>query len=169
MLRVVSFVLAVVCKRMQQLPTMLGAAVHRHWKDTDHKTSMRVSGPNNIGRAMHYASNIVGLCFGDHRTKEFWELLGQKFYWCQTLRNNSQQHAITCNRVCKRTQHMTTNNVASVCKGLKRLYKHNGRNSGTTFDSRLHQPWRKHDRNCRVQSLVIQRVVLPLCLNSQEI
>ena len=50
--------------------------------------------------------------------KKFWELLAQKFYCCQTLRNNSQQHATTCNRVWKRTQHMTTNNVASVCKGL---------------------------------------------------
>ena len=30
-------VLAVVCKRMQQLPTMLGPAVHRG-KDTTHKT-----------------------------------------------------------------------------------------------------------------------------------
>ena len=168
MLWVVAFVLAVMCKRMQQLPTMLVPEVHRG-KDTDHKTSMCVRGPNNVGRAMHYGSNIFGLRRSQNKLKKFWELLAQKFYWCQTLRNNSQQHAITCNRVCKRTQHMTTNNVASVCKGLKRLYKHNGRNSGTTFDSRLHQPWRKHDRNCRVQSLVIQRVVLPLCLNSQEI
>ena len=37
MLGVVASVLAVVCKRMQQLPTMLGPAVHRG-KDTTHKT-----------------------------------------------------------------------------------------------------------------------------------
>ena len=37
------------------------------------------------------------------------------------LRNNFQQHA-TCDRVCKWTQHVTSNNVASVnvCTGLKR-------------------------------------------------
>ena len=37
MLGVVACVLAVVCKRMQQLPTMLGPAVH-HGKDTAHKS-----------------------------------------------------------------------------------------------------------------------------------
>ena len=37
MLGVVASVLAVVCKRMQQLPTMLGPAVHRG-KDTTHKS-----------------------------------------------------------------------------------------------------------------------------------
>ena len=37
MLGVVASVLAVVCKRMQQLPTMLGPAVH-HGKDTIQKT-----------------------------------------------------------------------------------------------------------------------------------
>ena len=53
----------------------------------------------------------------------------------QTFRNNSQQDATTCNRVCKRPQYVTSNNVgnyeymkiilgmlannnASVCKGL---------------------------------------------------
>ena len=37
MLGVVACMLAVVCKRMQQLPTMLGHAVHRG-KDTTHKS-----------------------------------------------------------------------------------------------------------------------------------
>ena len=36
-LGVVACVLAVMCKRMQQLPTMLGPAVHRG-KDTTHKS-----------------------------------------------------------------------------------------------------------------------------------
>ena len=31
----------------------------------------------------------------------------------QTLRNNTQQHPTTYNRVCKRTQHVTSNNVGS--------------------------------------------------------
>ena len=33
-----------------------------------------------------------------------------------TTPKNMQQH--TCNRVCKRTQHVKSNNVASVCMGL---------------------------------------------------
>ena len=37
LLEVVASVLAVVCKRMQQLPTIFGPAVHRG-KDTTHKT-----------------------------------------------------------------------------------------------------------------------------------
>ena len=47
------------------------------------------------------ANNVASVCMG-------------RF---QTLRNNSQQHA-TCNRVCQRTQHVTSNNVESVCTGL---------------------------------------------------
>ena len=56
-LGVVASVLAVVYKRMQQLPTMLGHAVY-HGKDTTHKTlelprvMMHVRGPNNVGRAV---------------------------------------------------------------------------------------------------------------------
>ena len=50
----------------------------------------------------------------------------------QTLRNNTQQHPATCNRVCKRTQHVTSNNVESCwptmlrpfARGLKREVKH---------------------------------------------
>ena len=49
--------------------------------------------------------NIVG--------QQCWEVLAQKFDRFQTLRNNSQQHATTCNRVCKRTQHLTSNKVGS--------------------------------------------------------
>ena len=45
--------------------------------------------------------------------KKSWELLAEKFHWFQTLRNNTQQHPTTCNRVCKRTQHVTSNNVGS--------------------------------------------------------
>ena len=61
MLRVVARVLAVVCKRMQQLPASLGPTVHRG-KNTTHisvMSVMSVRGPN-----------IVALRFGDHGTKE---------------------------------------------------------------------------------------------------
>ena len=46
------------------------------------------------------------LRFGDHGTKKCWELLAQKFDRLQTF-------ATTCNRVCKRTQHVTSDNVGS--------------------------------------------------------
>ena len=39
------------------------------------------------------------------------ELKAQKFDWFQTLRNNSQQHATTCNRVCKRIEQVASNNT----------------------------------------------------------
>ena len=44
MLGVVASVLAVECTRMQQLPTMLGPAVHRG-KDTTHKTLKTMCNP----------------------------------------------------------------------------------------------------------------------------
>ena len=70
MLGVVASLLAVVCKRMQQLPTMLGQ-------------------------------------------KKCWELLAPTFDRFQTLSNNSQEHSTTCTRVCKLTQHVTSNNVGN--------------------------------------------------------
>ena len=54
--------LAVVCKCMQQLPTMLGPTVHR-WKDTTHKMCMAPT-------MLEELSNIVALHFSDHGTKE---------------------------------------------------------------------------------------------------
>ena len=57
-------------------------------------------------------SNIV-LRFGDHGIKEMLGLLAEKFDRFQTLCNNTQQHPTTCNRVCKRTQHVSSNNVGS--------------------------------------------------------
>ena len=44
---------------MQHLPTMLGPAVHSG-KDTDHKNSMRVRGPNNVGRAIITDPTLLG-------------------------------------------------------------------------------------------------------------
>ena len=55
MLGVVGCVLAVVCKRMQQLPTMLGPAVHvGRIKPISlcKPCLMSVRGPNNVGRAV---------------------------------------------------------------------------------------------------------------------
>jgi len=61
--------LAVVCKRMQQLSTMLGLAVHRG-KDTTHKSLLTMR--NERARSQQSwkscanGSNIVALRFGDH-------------------------------------------------------------------------------------------------------
>ena len=68
--------------------------------------------PQQCCKSCANGSNIVALRFSDHGTKE---MLGvaEKFDRFQTLRNNTQQHPTTCNRVCKRTQHVTSNNVGS--------------------------------------------------------
>ena len=83
---------------MRQLPTTLGPAVH-HGKDTTHQNleTIRVCGPNNVGRAAGVnRSKIVALHFGNHRTKEM--LLAQKFDRFQTVHNNTQQHATICKK-----------------------------------------------------------------------
>ena len=72
---------------------------------------MRVRGPNNVGRAVQTDRSLLRCASEIKKQKKCWEL--QKFERFQTLRNISQQHATTCNRVCKRTQHVTTKNVAS--------------------------------------------------------
>ena len=75
------------CKRMQQLPTMLGSGVHRG-KDTTHKTletmGDHVQGhvycarawPQECWKSGANGSNIVALRFGDHRTKEMLGVVG---------------------------------------------------------------------------------------------
>ena len=55
-------------------------------------------------------SNIVVLRFGDHGTKEMLGVVGWKVW---PVSNFAQQQATTCNRVCKGTQHVTSNNVGS--------------------------------------------------------
>ena len=61
-LRVVAFVSAVVCERMQRLPTMLGPAVH-YGKDPTHKTLETMCNarawPQQCWKSCAYGSNIV--------------------------------------------------------------------------------------------------------------
>ena len=106
----------VACKRMQQLPTSLGLAVHRG-KDTTHKSlwSMRNERalPQQCGRAMQTDPTLLRYASAITEQKKCWELLAEKFDRFQTLRNNTQQHPTTCNRVSKRTQHVTSNNAGS--------------------------------------------------------
>ena len=113
-LAVVTSALAVLCKQIQQLPTMLGPAVHRG-KDTSPKTLKIMCNarawPQQCWRSCAInGSNIVALRLGDHGTKEMLRVVGSEV---GPVSNFAQQHATTCNRVCKRTQHVTSNNFES--------------------------------------------------------
>ena len=75
---------------------------------------MSVRGPNNVGRAVQTDPTFLRYPSAITEKRKCWELLAEKFDRFQTLRNNTQQHPTTCNnRVCKRTQHVTSNNVGS--------------------------------------------------------
>ena len=73
---------------------------------------LRANGRNNSQHCCAIVAVIM-------EQKKCWELLAEKFDRFQTLRNNTQQHPTACNRECKRTQHVTSNNVAPVYTGLK--------------------------------------------------
>ena len=79
---------------------------------------MIVPGPKNVGKAVETDPTLLLYASAIMEQKKCIEFLAQKFARFQTLRNNSQQHATTCNRLYKRTQHVTSNNVATVCAGL---------------------------------------------------
>ena len=124
MLGVVASVLAVVCKRMQQFPTML--AYHRCWSIT-RSYCVAVykeivcndrTWPQKCWKAVQTDPTLLLYASAIMEQKKCIEFLAQKFARFQTLRNNYQQHATTCNRLYKRTQHVTSNNVATVCAGL---------------------------------------------------
>ena len=66
---------------------------------------MSVRSPNNIGRAVQTDPTLLRYASAITEQKKCSELPAQKFDRFQTLRNNSQQDATTCNRVCKRIQH----------------------------------------------------------------
>ena len=81
-LAVVTSVLAVLCKQIQQLPTMLGTAVH-HRKDTSPKTLKIMCNarawPQQCWRSCAIkGSNIVALRLGDHGTKEMLRVVGSE-------------------------------------------------------------------------------------------
>ena len=95
---------------------MLGPAAHRR-EDTTHTTLQTMctarAWPQKCWKSCADGSYIVALRFGDHGTKEMLGVVAQKIDKFQTLRNNSKKHATTCNRVCKRTQHVASNNAGS--------------------------------------------------------
>ena len=69
--------------------------------------------PNNVARAVQTDPTLLRSASAITEQKKCWRFLAEKFDWFQTLRNNAQQHPTTCNIVCKRTQHVTSNNVGS--------------------------------------------------------
>ena len=83
---------------------------------------MSVRGPNNFGRAVQTNPTLLRYASAITEQNKCWELLGEKFDQFQTLCNNSQQHPTTCNRVCKRTQHVTFNSVGSCWSTMMRPF-----------------------------------------------
>ena len=123
MLGVVVCVLAVVCKRMQQLPTIwdLQCMVGRIQPISLCKPCvMRARGPNNVGRAVQTDPTLLRYASAITKQKKCWELLAEKFDRFQTLCNNTQQHPTTCNRLCK----YTTCNIQQCCVRLHGALKH---------------------------------------------
>ena len=139
------------CKRAQQLPTLLRQQcwellrVCRQWCANGCNNSqqcwdlqcivgriqlirlcnpcvMSVRGPNNVGRAVQTDPTLLRYASAITKQKKCWELLAEKFDQFQTLPNNTQQHPTTCNRVCKRTQHVTSNHVGRCWPTLLRPF-----------------------------------------------
>ena len=116
------------CKRMQQLPTLLR---QQCWELLRACWQWCANGCNNsqqvwdlqciVGRIQLISQQRWKSCQTDPtllryasaitEQKKCWELLAEKFDRFQTLRNNSQ--STTCNRVCKRSQRATSNNIGS--------------------------------------------------------
>ena len=100
MLGVAACVLAVVCKRTQQFPSMLGPAVHRVVRiqpiSLCKPCVMSVLGPNNVGRAVQTDATLLRYASAITEQKKCWELLAEMFDRFQTLRDNIQQHATGC-------------------------------------------------------------------------
>ena len=83
---------------------------------------MSVRGPNTVGRAVQTYPTLLRYASVITEQKKFWEFLAEKFDRFQTLRNNTQQHLTKCNRVYKRTQHVTSNNVGSCWSTMLRPF-----------------------------------------------
>ena len=101
-LGVVASVLAVACKRMQQLLTAL--AHHGCWSITQsygvtvsNETMCDARGwPQHCSKSCANGSNIVALHSGDHGTKEMLGVVGSKHWPVSTFAHNSKQHATRC-------------------------------------------------------------------------
>ena len=98
------------CNNPQLLQCIVGRIQPiRHCK----QCVMRVHGANNVGRAVQTDPTLLRYASAITEEKNCWELLAETIDRFQTSRFNTQQHPTTCNRMCKRTQHVTSNNVGS--------------------------------------------------------
>ena len=104
MLGVVPSVLEVVCKRMQQLPTLLGPTVHRG-KD--------LKKPCVAPTMLEELCKRIQHCCATLRRSRNKRNVGSCWLKVWPVSDFAQEHPTTCNRVCKRTQHVTSNNVGS--------------------------------------------------------
>ena len=82
---------------------------------------MALRGPNNVGRAVQTDPILLRYASAIREQRKCWELLAEKFDRFQTLRNNTQQHPTTCNKVWKRTQHVTSNMLRPFARGFRAL------------------------------------------------
>ena len=84
---------------------------------------MSVRGPYNVGGTVQTDPTLLRYVSAITEQKKCWELLAEKFDRFQTLRNNTQQPPTTYNRVCKRTQHVTSNNAGSCWPTMLRPFE----------------------------------------------
>ena len=143
------------CKRIQQLIQHCCATLRR--SRNKHPTLLR------------YSSAIM-------EQKKCWELLAEKFDRFPTLRNNTQQYPTTWNRMCKRTQHVTLNNVGSCWSTIWRLLARSlkPRPNGRNFVGNNSQHcWMLHDASvctpCCMLLDVVAQSLKPVKLFSQQL
>ena len=91
----------------QQLPTMLDVTCYVQERCYFFSFILKCMA-QQCWKSCVNGSNIVALRFGDHGTKEMSGVVDWKVW---PVSNFAQQHATTCNRVCNRTQHVTSINV----------------------------------------------------------
>ena len=126
------------CKRAQQLPALLLRACWQWCANGCNNSQqvwdsqcivgriqtislcnpcvMSVRGPKNVGRAVQTDPTLLRYASAITEQKKRWELLAEK------LSNFAQQHPTACNRVCKQTQLVTSNNVGSCWPTMLRLF-----------------------------------------------
>ena len=84
-----------------------------------------------------------------------WELLRPCWQWCANGCNNSQQHGTTCNKVCKRTQHVASNNVGSCWPTMLRRFAW-----GNRYIAVFQSVWWSRDSPVVVQCCIAIEVTL---------
>ena len=116
MLEVVASLLAVVCRQMQELPRPISKTLETMCNERAQSQQCWKSCANG--------SNFVAPHVGDQGTKELLRIVGPKVSLVSNFAQqlNSQQHVATCNRMCKWTQHITSNNFGSFWPTMSRPF-----------------------------------------------